>query len=229
MNNLIPYLLACFLIGSLPVGEVIARLRTGQSLMMPGSRTTRRPGEMFDMLGIPTGILICLLDALKGFIAVYPLARYFYGETPWQFWWVISLGGFLTVFGHCNSLFLGFRGGRGLAPTFGVMITILPVPAVIATILGCWLAFWGLSTKPGALSAAGAMPLLSIAWVMLFKPEEMNYLYVVATLSIWTMWEHRDELLSYMGFRPGNIPPTPLPSAAKEELKAEIITEKPQE
>lgn len=229
MNNLFFYLSACFLIGSLPIGEIIARIKAGSSLILPGSRSTRPPGEMFDMLGIPTGILICLLDGLKGFIAVYPMARYFFGENPWQFWWIISLGGFLTVFGHCNSLFLGFRGGRGLAPTFGVMITILPVPALIASIIGFCLAFWGLSSKPGALSAAGAMPLLSIAWVMLIKPEEINYLYIVATMSIWTMWEHRDELLSYMGIRPGHIPPAPLPVVAKEDIPAEEAAEKTQE
>ncbi len=211
MQHLLYYFAACFLIGSLPIGEVVARLKTGKTLLQPGSRNTRPPGEMFDTLGIPTGILICLLDGLKGFITVFPLAVYFLGDNPYQYWWPVSLGGFLTVFGHCNSLFLGFKGGRGLAPTFGVMITLLPVPAVFASLLGFWLAFWGLSSKPGALSAAGAMPLLSIAWVLAIRPDEINYLYVVATMSIWTMWEHRDELLSYMGIRPAHIPPTPLP------------------
>lgn len=229
MNNLLFYLAACFLIGSLPFGEIIARLKTGSSLILPGSRRTRPPGDMFDLLGIPTGILVCLFDGFKGFIAVYPLASYFLGENPWQFWWIISLGGFLTVLGHCYSPFLGFRGGRGLSPIFGVMITLLPVPALIASMLGLWLAFWGLSSKPGALSAAGAMPILSIIWVMLIKPEEMDYLYIVATMSILTMWEHRVELLSYMGIRPGNVPAPPMPTPSKEEISAEAAPEKPQD
>ncbi len=224
MPSLLQYLIACFIIGSLPIGEVLARLKTGKSLILPGSRTTRPPGEMFDTLGITTGIVVCLLDGLKGFVAVYPLALYFLGNDPYSQWWAISLGGFLTVFGHCNSVFLGFRGGRGLSPTFGVMMTLLPLPAIIASLLGLWLAFWGLSSKPGALSAAGAMPLLSIGWVTFIKPADIDYLYVVATMSIWTMWEHRDELLSYMGIKPKNIVPAPAPknssqASAEPEIK----------
>jgi len=211
MNSLILYLLCSYLIGSLPIGELVARLKTGNSLIQPGSRNTRPPGEMFATLGIFTGILVCLIDGLKGFLTVYPLAIYFLGENPYQNWLAVSLAGFLTVFGHCNSLFLGFRGGRGLAPTFGVMITLLPIPALLASLLGFWLAFWGTSSKPGALSAAGAMPILSIAWVMLIRPDELDYLYVVATMAIWTMWEHRDELLSYMGIRSKNFAAAPPP------------------
>lgn len=220
MSDYIYYFVACFLLGSLPVGELLARIKTGKSLIMPGTRNTRRPGEMFDTLGIPAGIAVCLVDGLKGFLAVYPLAVYFLGTDPYSQWWAISLGGFLTVFGHCNSLFLGFRGGRGLAPTFGVMMTLLPVPALIASLLGFWLAFWGLSSKPGALSAAGAMPLLSIAWVVFVKPAEVDYLYVVATMSLWTMWEHRDELFSYMGIKPVTVA-VPVPEVKVDEPAAE--------
>ena len=60
------------------------------------------------------------------------------------------------------------------------------------------------------------MPLLSIGWVIAINPADINYLYVVATMSIWTMWEHRDELLSYMGIRPRNITPAPMPKTTGE-------------
>lgn len=195
------YLIACFLIGSIPFGELLSRIKTGKSLILPGSRTTVAPAKMFELLGIPAGILICLLDFFKGFVASFPLAIWVLGPDPYHSWGLISLGGLLTVIGHCNSPFLGFKGGRGLAPTFGVMATLLPIPAVFAFLIGLWLAFWGLSTKPGALSAAGAMPLFSIIWVLAIKPQELFYLYVVAFMSLWTFWEHRDELKSYMGIK----------------------------
>lgn len=201
MSNLLLYFLASFIIGGLPLGETLARIKAGKSILEPGSRNTRAPGEIFEILGIPTGIAVCLLDGLKGFLSAYPVAVYFLGPDPYSQWWAISLGGLLTVIGHCHSPFLGFKGGRGLAPTFGVMVTLLPVPAFFSLILGLFLAFWGLSSKPGALSAAGAMPLLSILWVMLLHPENLDYLYVVAFMSLWTMWNHRDELKNYMGMK----------------------------
>lgn len=201
MATILLYFLACFLIGSLPFGEITARLKTGKTLLVPDSRDTLPPGEVFDILGIPTGIVICLLDSLKGFVAVYPVTVRMFGPEAYSQWWIVGIGGILTVIGHCNSPFLGFRGGRGLAPTFGVMVTLLYVPALLSFFLGLFLAFWGLSSKPGALSAAGAMPLLSIAWVFLVKPDDMNYLYIVAFMSSWTMWEHRSELKNYLGIK----------------------------
>ncbi|GAB4273386.1 MAG: hypothetical protein Kow0029_13030 [Candidatus Rifleibacteriota bacterium] len=199
MNLLANYLLCCFFIGSLPFGELVSRIKAGKSLIKPGTRTTLPPGEMFEVLGIPLGIIVCLLDLLKGFCAAYPLASYFLGPNPYQNWGWISLGSLLTVIGHCNSPFLAFKGGRGLGPTIGVMATLLPFPAILAFLLGAWLAFWGLSTEPGALAAAGAMPLLSIIWVLAIKPQDLNYLYIVAFMSLWTFWEYRATLKSYMG------------------------------
>ncbi len=201
MQQQLIYLFACFIIGSIPLGELLSRIKTGKSLILEGSRTTVAPAKMFELLGIPAGILVCLLDFFKGFLTSFPLAVWVLGPEPYHAWGLISLGGLLTVVGHCNSPFLGFKGGRGLAPTFGVMATLLPIPAIFAFLIGLWLAFWGLSTKPGALSAAGAMPLFSIIWVLVIKPQELFYLYVVAFMSLWTFWEHRDELKSYMGIK----------------------------
>jgi glycerol-3-phosphate acyltransferase PlsY len=201
MTIILQYFVACFLIGSLPLGEIVARLKSGKSLIVPGSRDTRPPGEVFEILGISTGIIVCILDALKGFLAVYPVTIKLIGPEAYSQWWVVGIGSVLTVIGHCNSPFLGFKGGRGLAPTFGVMVTLLYVPALLSLFLGLFLAFWGLSSKPGALSAAGAMPLLSIAWVFLYRPQDLDYLYIVAFMSTWTMWEHRSELKNYLGLK----------------------------
>lgn len=210
MNLLAIYLLTCFLVGSLPFGEIVSRIKAGKTLIKPGTRTTVSPSEMFDSLGIPLGVLICLADLFKGFLAAYPLAMALLGGDPYSHWGWISLGGSLTVLGHCNSPFLGFKGGRGLAPTFGVMATLLPVPAIIAFIIGSSLAFWGLSSKPGALSAAGAMPLFSILWVLFIKPQDLFYLYIVAFMSLWIFWEYREELKSYMGIKSRvALPPSP--------------------
>lgn len=199
MVDFIVYLSVCFVIGSLPVGELIARFKTGKTVLQPGTRSTKSPGETFEILGSGSWVAINIIDALKGFAAVSPVATFVLGATPYQQWWLISLGGFVTVIGHCNSPFLGLKGGRGLSPTFGVMVTLLPYPALVASFIGFFLAFWGLSSKPGALSAAAVMPFLSIFWVLLIKPEDLYFLYIVACMSIWTIWEHRSELKKYLG------------------------------
>jgi len=90
-----------------------------------------------------------------------------------------------------------------------VLFTILPVPAFISLLFWAAISFWGLSVRPGAVSAAGVMPIASILYIYFIAPEKLDFLYVVGTLSIFTMWEYRVNLLSYMGLGPK----TPLPAA----------------
>lgn len=217
------YFFCAYLVGSFPTGTIASRLKGGESVIIPGERTTKSVGDVFNILGMKLGLLVTAIDVLKGWIVVFPLISLIIGPDGHFSWWIVSLGGLLVVIGHCNSAFLGFKGGRGLATTFGVLITILPVPALISCLIWASLSFWGLSTKPGALSAAGAMPVISVPWVWWFQRERLFYLFVVAFLSLWTLWEHRESLMSYMGITappPNSLPPEQKPADSLENFKS---------
>lgn len=199
MTKYILYFIGAYLVGSIPTGYIAARLKCKASIFEPGNRQAMRIGDVFKILGTPLGLFVTLLDLLKGTFAVWPLITLVIGYEGHGDWRIVSLGALLVVIGHCNSAFLGFRGGRGLATTFGVLFPLLPGPAFISCLIWAGLAFWGLSTRPGALSAAGAMPILSVLWIWFFQTERLDYLYVVAFLSIWTLWEQRQSLQSYIG------------------------------
>lgn len=201
MSQYLLYFLAAYLVGSIPTGSIFARIKGEKSILVPNTRSIIRPGEIFEILGIPLGLLAMLVDIFKGFFAVSLLKNLIINPQTANGWWIISIGAALVVIGHCNSALLGFKGGRGLAPTFGSLLFIFPIPAIISGLLGFFLGFWGLSIKPGALSAAGLMPIASIIWVLSFHYEQLYFLYIVAFLSLWTMWEHKDELKSYMGIK----------------------------
>ncbi len=209
-QSIIYYFLAVYLIGSIPIGDICARLFKHDTVFKPGEWTTKHSGDVFGLLGMKLGIVITILDILKGWLAISPLLQYLAHPSPDSQTWVMCTGGVLVVIGHCHSLFLGFKGGKGLAPTAGVLFTILPVPAFISFLIWAALSFWGLSVRPGAVSAAGAMPLVSIPYIYYIAPEQLMYLYVVAALSICTMWEYRASLLSYMGLGPSSPPPPPV-------------------
>lgn len=204
MNPFLGYCLSAALVGSLPTGAVFARLR-GQSLFSPGKRQAVSIGETFRILGRPLGLLVTLIDFGKGLFVVWPLMNLIFPAPAPHPWWLVSLGGILAVISHCNSPWLGFRGGRGLATSFGVLVYVLPAPTLLALVVWSCLSFWGLSTRPGALSAAGALPLLTILWVVTLDRTRMNYLFLVAFLSLWTLWEQRISLLGYLG-RPSAPP-----------------------
>lgn len=194
------YFLVSYLVGSIPTGYLAARLRGGESIFAPGEWGPRSAGEVFQILGRPVGILVTFLDILKGIIVVGPLSKVFFGDAPFLAWWLISTAGLLVVMGHCHSIWLGLRGGRGLATSFGVVVYLLPVPALGAALLWGSLSFWGLSTRPGAISAAGVLPLLTIPWVW-WNPERINFVYPVVFLSLWSMFEYRKSLKGYLGWK----------------------------
>lgn len=77
------------------------------------------------------GFIVFLIDALKGFLAV-SFARSFYFDS----FLVIGLSIFFVVLGHCFSIWIGFKGGRGLATAFGSTITFLPAAFFI------WALIW---------------------------------------------------------------------------------------
>lgn len=192
------YLIIAYIIGSIPVGTIFAFLCNKQSLFPPNSWSPYKSGEIFKILGFKLALLVTLIDFIKGFITVAIIPNYVLQNIKPDYR-IIGLAGILVVVGHCYSIWLGFRGGRGLATIFGVLFYILPIPAVIIFVLWGILAFWGLSARAGALSAAGAMPIVSLIYIWFFASEKLDLSVIVAIFSVITLWEYRNALYAYMG------------------------------
>ncbi len=129
-------LVVAYFVGSFPTGNVLARLLKGVDLRTYGSRTvgTSNAGQL---LGKKAIVIVGVIDALKGAVPV---------------WTAQALGlsagnqiavGAAAVVGHNWSVFLGFRGGRGVATMLGAVFAVSPVqilPYAFVTIAG-WLIF----------------------------------------------------------------------------------------
>ncbi|MBX6377022.1 MAG: glycerol-3-phosphate 1-O-acyltransferase PlsY [Clostridia bacterium] len=125
-----PVLLASYLLGSIPVGYLLGRLR-GVDVRQHGSGNIGATNS-FRVLGPLAGLAVLVVDAGKGFAAV-TLAR-FLAEGSWGLPalpagavpWLAAAAGLAAVAGHDWSPFLGFRGGKGVATTGGVFLALLP-------------------------------------------------------------------------------------------------------
>ncbi|HNV71745.1 MAG TPA: glycerol-3-phosphate acyltransferase [Candidatus Ozemobacteraceae bacterium] len=220
------YFFAAFLVGSIPVGELICRLTGKGSLFVPGEWGPLRIGGVFEKLGRPLGLVVTLIDALKGWFVVWPLITIVFNDPNYhEYWYIVSGGGLAVVIGHCHSLFLGFRGGRGAATTSGVMFALMWQPTLAAMVVWGVCAYWALSTRPGTLISAGALPIFCLIWIWVFRPEDSLYLYVVAALAIWTVFEHRITLLRYLGLLPEQQLPIVLTPRATDSKGAASATQ----
>ncbi|MDD5433973.1 MAG: glycerol-3-phosphate 1-O-acyltransferase PlsY [Nitrospira sp.] len=144
-----------YFVGAIPFGLITAMVMGAGDIRNMGSgnigatnvlRTTGKLG----------GAITLLLDALKGFIPVY-IAKSLWGMDTWTL--VIA---FIVVTGHNYSVYLKFKGGKGVATSFGVLFALWPVVGFIT--LGIWIvsiAIWKYSSL-GALISFALLPIIII-------------------------------------------------------------------
>lgn len=145
-----------YLAGGIPTGYLLARSLKGIDIREHGSGN---PGaaNVYRVVGRGAGAATLAADALKGFFPVL-LARRWYPDS----YWVMVLCGALAIVGHVWTVFLKFRGGKGVATSAGVFAALLPKPlagAVAVFILG--VAATG-HISVGSMGAALVFPFLAI-------------------------------------------------------------------
>lgn len=115
-----------YLVGAIPFGLLIGRLAGGVDLRQHGSGRTGATNAL-RTIGTAGAVLVFFLDAAKGFVAVL-LVGWLYsagpaGSPPW----VAAAVGIAAIGGHIRSIFIGFRGGRGVATFTGSMLATAPL------------------------------------------------------------------------------------------------------
>lgn len=176
-----------YLLGSVPFGLVIARVQGGVDLRRVGSGNIGAT-NVLRALGKGAAAITLLGDMGKGAVAV-GLGRWF-GVSPT----VLAAIALAAVVGHLFPVFLGFRGGKGVATTLGVILVAMP--AVGGLLLLIWLvvaALWRYSSL-AALVASGALP--ALAWLLDGRPAMLGLSLTLLALvlvrhheNITRLWE----------------------------------------
>ncbi len=155
--------IASYLLGGIPTGYLIGRLR-GIDIRQHGSGN---PGtaNVYRTLGKLPGICTFLVDFLKGFAPAMVAMHFFYNAQGADgfskgHWWIPVTAGALAIAGHIWTVFLGFRGGKGVATAAGVFMALLPVPTAAA--FGVFAVAVAITKhiSVGSMSAAVALPVL---------------------------------------------------------------------
>jgi len=121
-GKLIVFMLVSYLSGSIPFGYILTKIVKGIDIRHHGSGN---PGatNVFRVVGKVPGIITFLLDALKGFIPVMLAGKYF-GSSDET---IIIVAGLMAISGHVWTIFLKFKGGKGVATTAGVFAALIPI------------------------------------------------------------------------------------------------------
>ncbi len=123
--NVLGVILSSYLIGSIPFGIIVSRLAGGIDIRHHGSRSSGAT-NVLRTLGKKYGILVFCLDFAKGLVSVW-IARQITDSA-----WLWSLAAFLAVIGHIYPVFVGFKGGRGVATGVGGLMMLVPIAVLIS-------------------------------------------------------------------------------------------------
>ena len=140
MNEALWYLLmipAAYLLGSLPSGVIVAKAAGGVDVREQGSRSTGMTNVM-RTVGVGPAILVLALDVGKGALAVLGARLVAQGVDlpPTGQWYLEMACAIAALAGHNWSIYLRFRGGRGIATGLGALLALSPWMGALAVVAG---------------------------------------------------------------------------------------------
>jgi len=158
--------LLAYLIGALPFGLLIGRLAGGVDLREHGSGRIGATNAL-RTVGLAGAVLTFLLDLGKGVVAVLLVSWLYKAGPPGSPPWVAAAAGIAAVAGHIRSVFIGFRGGRGVATFTGAMLATTPWAVAIALPLGALVIWRWRFVSLGSLVGVVLAPLVTAGLVIL--------------------------------------------------------------
>jgi acyl phosphate:glycerol-3-phosphate acyltransferase len=162
--------LAAYLLGSIPTGYLVG-LAKGVDIRSVGSGNIGATNA-FRILGKPAGVIVGIIDALKGFLAcwlvpklvsqfLFPAAQKNTASREYEY--LLLLAGLAAIVGHNYTCWLRFKGGKGIATTAGVFAALMPLAAL--SVLSLWIVVVLVTryVSLGSIIAAIALPVA--AWI----------------------------------------------------------------
>jgi len=173
---------AAYLIGSVPFGYLAGRL-CGVDLRKTGSGNIGATNAL-RVLGKVWGYSVFLCDFLKGAAGV--LVAGWLAPQPW----VPILAALVVVLGHVYPVWLGFRGGKGIATSAGVLLALI-WPAFLVS-LTLWLLLFFTTRYVSIASIAASLALPATALVLFLRGQADAFLLgITMVMAAVTVWRHR--------------------------------------
>ncbi len=193
MLGLFVAVMISYLLGALPSGYILARAIKGIDIREHGSGNVGAT-NVFRVVGKTCGLAVLLLDIGKGVLAVTLVANCFHHCSP-----IININlyriilGLCAISGHNWPIFLGFKGGKGIAASTGVLIAILPKALLLSAVVWVTVVLIWRYVSLGSVVAAAALPIFVV--ILYQRSEGFLWLVVFAVfLSVVAIYRHRPNI-----------------------------------
>lgn len=183
------FCILAYLIGSIPTGYIIVKLKTGQDIRQVGSGSTGAT-NVKRVLGKKWFFIVMLLDALKGVLPVL-ISKYFLSAgmllDPYGIY-AVACAVFVIV-GHSKPVFLGFKGGKSVASGVGTILALSPLAGLIIALI------WGAVTYISRYVSLGSIVALVLSpFIMYFLNAPAAYVAYCALAAVYIVYLHRENI-----------------------------------
>lgn len=178
--TVIAYLWGAYLIGSIPTAVWVGKIFHGIDVRDHGSGNAGATNTI-RVLGLKTGIPVLILDAFKGWIVVFLAYQTGLFEPGSEKFINFQLSlGISAVLGHLFPLFAGFRGGKGVATLFGIVIALYPIAFVIVAALFAVILILTRFVSLGSILGAVAFPFIVVFLLNVTSPSLILFSVIIA-------------------------------------------------
>jgi len=188
IRSAILWMIVSYFIGSFPTAYVVSRITRGIDIRSAGSGNVGA-ANVHRVIGRGWGVFVAVVDMLKGSLAILITGIASTVTAPW----LLSLAGLAAVLGHNYPVWLKFKGGKGVATTYGVVFFLYPYESFAVTLLSG--AVWYAVMK-GTLyvSLASMTSLLSISLFFWMLGAPAPFILVSFFLAILSIYRHSSNI-----------------------------------
>jgi glycerol-3-phosphate acyltransferase PlsY len=194
MFSIFVIIILSYLVGSFPTAIIVSKIVLKDDIRNHGSGNAGAT-NVFRVMGWKPALFVILIDIGKGLLAVSVVSTIRFGPLSMDPSFVQILSGAAAIAGHVWTLFAGFRGGKGVGTAFGVLISLMPIPSLIA--FGVWIGLILITriVSVGSISAAVVLPIALILQKQLFRPEiPVSFVVISILTALLILFTHRSNI-----------------------------------
>jgi acyl phosphate:glycerol-3-phosphate acyltransferase len=183
-----------YLLGAFPTAYIAGRVTAGNDIRRIGDENAGA-ANAYRELGSRAGIIVGVIDAAKGSLVIL------IAQTVNMSQAVVLFAGAAAVIGHNWPVFLGFRGGRGVSTTIGILFVLVTLPMLILTLPTLLILIWRRNVTPSMAFLFIILPFVD--WRMNVPPLLISYgIALPALVGITTFFRTRPRALKQPRHRP---------------------------
>ncbi len=196
MNNIIIYIILmifAYFLGGIPTSYIFGKVFKKIDIRKYGSGNVGATNAL-RVLGVKMGVITLIIDIAKGFFAIFIAKIIFKKLNICPSDLILILVGLSAIFGHIFSIYLGFKGGKGVATSAGVFFALIPTPFIIAFVTFFIVVFISKYVSLGSIIASLVLVISELVINLKNSFSQIEYLIFTFVIALFIIIRHKSNI-----------------------------------